>query len=246
MKRCIPTFIAILSAILTCKAQEAIFTRAQVDSLIESAAASYEAPVINGVTLEGTVEEVAARLKRQGWNNPFDRFPEDRLEKAGLPKNKRYLNGVLLEGMFMRRKANLVLYPVSVENRNIAYAAISFTVRGDRLDRFVEKSVMPVVHRYARKYGEYRITHIDRRYEQADRKTTGQEYGRNRHIISFEFEDPEILLRAQTDRDCRFNIVIQYINTVNLARQLLESPHDYHYCPNPPPPPPHHRRHHRR
>ena len=157
-----------------------------------------------------------------------------------------YRDGVLLEGMFMRRKANLVLYPVSVENRNIAYAAISFTVRGDNLNKFVEKSVMPVVHRYARKYGEYRITHIDRRYEQADRKTTGQEYGRNRHIISFEFEDPEILLRAQTDRDCRFNIVIQYINTVNLARQLLESPHDYHYCPNPPPPPPHHRRHHRR
>ena len=172
-------------------------------------------------------------------------FPEEELAKAGFPRETRHLNGVLLEGIFMRRKANLVLYPVSVENRNIAYAAISFTVRGDRLDRFVEKSVMPVVHRYARKYGEYRITDIDKRYEQAGSKTTGQEYGCNRHIISFEFEDPQILLRAQTDRDCRFNIVIQYINKINLARQLLDSPYDYHYCPNPPPPPPRHR-HHRR
>ena len=63
-------------------------------------------------------------------------------------------------------------------------------------------------------------------------------------LISFD-DEPQILLRAQTDRDCRFNIVIQYINKINLARQLLDSPYDYHYCPNPPPPPPRHR-HHRR
>lgn len=245
MKRYILTLIVILSSVLSGKAQEARFTRAQVDSIIELAAASYEAPSIDCVRLEGTVEEVAAKLKEHGWRNPFARFPEEELAKAGFPRETRHLNGVLLEGIFMRRKANLVLYPVSVENRNIAYAAISFTVRGDRLDRFVEKSVMPVVHRYARKYGEYRITDIDRRYEQAGSKTTGQEYGCNRHIISFEFEDPQILLRAQTDRDCRFNIVIQYINKINLARQLLDSPYDYHYCPNPPPPPPRHR-HHRR
>ena len=124
MKRYILTLIVILSFVLTGKAQEARFTRAQVDSIIELAAASYEAPSIDCVKLEGTVEEVAAKLKEHGWRNPFARFPEEELAKAGFPRETRHLNGVLLEGIFMRRKANLVLYPVSVENRNIAYAAI--------------------------------------------------------------------------------------------------------------------------
>lgn len=240
MKRCILTFIAILSAVLVGKAQEIHYTRAQIDSIISSARPDYEAPAIDSVTLEGTVEDVAEKLKEKGWRNPFARFPENELEKAGFPKRTRHLKGVWLEGIFMGRKANLILYPISVENRDIAYASVSLTMHGDNLSEFVEKEVMPIVHRYADKYGEYRITDIDSNYENSSRSTTRQDYGRNRHIITFGFADPEILLRAQTDRGGRFNVVIQYINTLNLATQLLESPVEYHYRPSPPP-----RRHHR-
>lgn len=240
MKRYILTSVAILSAALAGKAQEASFTRAQVDSIIEIARSSYEAPSIDCVLLEGTVEEVAAKLKERGWRNPFSRFSEEQLSKAGFPKRTRHLKGVWLEGVFMHRKANLILYPVSVENRDIAYASVSITMHGNNLQKFVEKDVMPIVHRYAGKYGEYRITDIDRRYEESGRKTTRQDYGCNRHIITFAFEDPEILLRAQTDCNGMFSIVVQYINTINLATKLLDSPENYHCLP-PPPRPRHHR-----
>lgn len=240
MKRYILTAATILSAALAGEAQEANFTRAQVDSIIAIARSSYEAPSIDCVLIEGTVEDVAAKLKERGWRNPFSRFPEEELEKAGFHKKTRHLNGVWLEGIFMRRKANLVLYPISIENRDIAYAAVSLAMHGNNLHKFVEDDVMPIVHRYAGKYGEYRITDIDRLYENSDRKTTRQDYGCNRHIITFAFEDPEILIRAQTDRNGIFNIVIQYINTINLATKLLDSPENYH-CPPPAPRPRHHR-----
>lgn len=243
MKRYILTFIAVLSAIQVGEAQEICYTRAQVDSIIASARPTYEAPAIDSVILDGTVEEVAAELKEKGWRNPFSRFPEEELEKAGFHKRTRYLKGVWLEGIFMGRKANLILYPISVENRDIAYASISVTMHGNNLAKFIEKEVMPVVHKYAEKYGEYRITDIDSRYENSDRSTTRQDYGNDRHIITFAFEDPEILLRAQTDCNGRFSIVIQYINTLNLATQLLDSPDNYHCPPPPTPPPPHNHRH---
>lgn len=223
MKKAFFTFIAILSAVLVGEAQELQYSRAQVDSILANAAATYEAPSIAGVRLEGTVEEVAAKFKEKGWINPYSRFTEQELEKAGLPRNTRYLKGVLLEGIFLDRKVSLVLYPISPENRLIAYAAISMPGFGDSVMRFVNHEVMPLVHRYARRYGEYKISAVDERFEQAKRNTTRQEYGSGRHIVTFSFEDPEVLLRAQTGTDGKFNIVIHYLNTLNLAVQLLEN-----------------------
>lgn len=223
MKKVLFAFITILSAVLVGKAQEIEFSRAQVDSLLASAAATYEAPSVDGVRLQGTVEELAAEFKQKGWINPYSRFTEQELEKAGLPRSTRYANGVLLEGIFLDRKASLVLYPISPENRLVAYAAVSLPGFGDSVMRFISREVIPLVHRYARKYGEFEISAADESFQNSRRNTTRQEYGSGKHIVTFSFEDPEILIRAQTGTDGKFYTVIHYLNTLNLAVQLLEN-----------------------
>lgn len=234
MKTYILTLVAVLSVAVSGAAQELRFSRAQIDSIIEQAAATYEAPCIDSIRLEGTVEDLAAEFKEKGWVNPFSKFPESELAKAGIPKRTRYINGVLLDGILAGRKARLILYPVSPENRMVAYAAVMFTSSENTIGKFIVNDVMPLVHTYVREYGEYSVCDLNERFEECGWDATKDEYGRMQHIVTFEFKDPQVILRAQTGPDESFDIVVHYVNKINLATHFLETPRDYHHHPHRP------------
>lgn len=234
MKTYILTFVVLLSAAVSGYAQELRFSRAQIDSIIAQAAVTYESPNIDSIRLEGTVEDLAARFKEKGWTNPFSRFPERELEKAGFPKRTRYSNGVLLEGVCLDRKARLILYPISPENREVAYAALMFSSDEKTIGQFIINDVMPLVHRYEGKYGEFSVCDLNERFEKCGWDATREEYGSMQHIVTFEFEAPEVILRSQTGPDGSFVVVVHYVNKINLATHFLETPRDYHHHPRRP------------
>lgn len=228
MKRLIFSLVGLLLCSGAVYAQELQFSKEQIDSILTEAEKTYQAPKIQGLAITGIVEELAAEFCRRGWIDPFSRFSEEDLDEAGLGAGKRYVNGILLEGIFLGNRSNLVLYPISQTDRRVAYAAITFNVDENSLRRFIEKDVMSLVHRYETKYGTFEIIDVDPLYQHAKRNTTREQYGPSQHIISFSFEDdPSVMLRAQTDADGEFSVVIHYVNTLNLVVQLLLNPDPY-------------------
>lgn len=222
MKRLFVISVSLLAATFALEAQEMQYTREQFDSIIAEAAADYEAPVLGGVRLEGNVEDIALEFIENGWTDPFLKFSKEALENAGLHRHNVQRKGILLEKDFPSGKRFLVLHPISGHDRRIAFAALTYPIKGKYVTRFVRNDVMPMVRRYAEKYGEYRVTDINNAYRQSNRRTSAGDYGCERPIITFRFDDPEVILRAETARDGSFHVVVQYINRPNLAIKLLE------------------------
>lgn len=180
-------------------------------------------PSFQGIAIEGDLDELAKRFEKRGWKDLWlEEFTEAELREAGYSLkdlHKRQGGIIVMKGYFRRKEAKLVLWPISPENNNVSYIGLSMIYSESNLHRFVDYDFMPLVEEYSNKYGECSILSQSERFKHSESYTSSYSIGPNQQLISYSFEIPSVTIRAQTNEDSKFQIIVHYTNIESMALQ---------------------------
>lgn len=173
-------------------------------------------PSFQGIEIDGTVENLVLLFEKKGWKDHWlQNLTEQELAQAGYTLKQLHQQSggmVVLDGYFRRKTAQLLLWPVSEENNNVAYIALSMEYSETNLRAFEKYDLMPLVEEYARKYGEYKITPDSGRYANADSYTSSYSFSPQEILLYVHFDIPSVSMRVQVADNHKYKIIVYYLN----------------------------------
>lgn len=208
--------VSLLLQGLYSNAQETIFTQQQIDSaktnfnsLPESTKRELfgSGQKLLGIEITGTIDDLCKQFKAKGWSIMNEEYSGP---DSVIPSMRD--NYILEGGYFRKYPATIALKAVSQYNRWVYYAALSFEVDEYKVQDFIEYTFRPLLEEYEAKYGEAELVKVDPKYQNSTENTSKYSYGASRTIMAFSINAVPIHIRAQTNSDNAFAIVIHYIN----------------------------------
>ena len=176
-------------------------------------------PSLQGIDIDGNVEDLARQFEKKGWKDYWlTKFTEAELAQAGYTLQQLHRNNggmIILEGYFRRKQSQLILWPISVEDNNVTNVALTMEYSETNLRSFEEYDLMPFVKEYEKKYGEYSITADSGRYEKADSYTSSYSFSPQEILFYVHFEIPSVSMRVQVSDSHRFKLIVYYLNGYN-------------------------------